>query len=79
MSIFQLISNHLCWDAPQLPHIIKRIDGIKQKCLLSEVKKIGLNQMINNKHIFSYAITSPKYFSYTTFGKSKKRVLDAKS
>ena len=28
MSIFQLISNHLCWDTPQLPHIIKRIDGI---------------------------------------------------
>ena len=79
MYLFQLISNHLDWNTPYIPKIIKRIDGVKNKCLLSEVKQIGLDQMINNKHIFSYAITSPKYFSYTTFGKSKKRVLDAKS
>jgi len=79
MCLFQLISNHLNWNTPDIPKIIKRIDGLKSKCLLSKVKQIGLDQMINNKHVFSYAITSPKYFSYTTFGKNKKRVLDAKS
>jgi len=77
MQLFQLFSNHLSWEAPKLPHIIRRIDGQRKKCLLSEVKKIGLNQMISKEHIFSYAITSPQYFSYTTFGKKHKRVLDA--
>ena len=74
--IFKLISTSLLWTAPSLPHIIKRIDGVKSKCVLSEVKNIGLNKFINQKNIFSYAITSPKIFSYTTFGKSKKRVID---
>ena len=78
MCLFQLIANHLNWNTPNLPKIVKRIDGMKNKCLLSDVKKIGLNQFLENNHIFSYAITSPKYFSYTSFGKSKKRVLDAK-
>jgi len=79
LSLFKIISSHLNWNTPTLPKIINRIDGIKNKCLLSDVKKIGLNQIINDKYIFSYAITSPKYFSYTSFGKSKKRVLDDKS
>ena len=79
MNIFELISNHLSWDKPILPSIIKRIDGVKNKCLLSQVKEIGLDTMISKKHIFSYAITSPKYFSYTTFGNSQKRVLDENS
>jgi hypothetical protein len=79
LSLFEIISSHLNWNTPTLPKIINRIDGIKNKCLLSDVKKIGLNQIINDKYIFSYAITSPKYFSYTSFGKSKKRVLDDKS
>ena len=44
--------------------------------VLSLVKKIGLNEMINKHNIFSYAITSPKIFSYTSFGKTKKRVIN---
>ena len=79
LKIFQLISKHLSWSTPQLPKILKRIDGKKEKCLLSQVKKIGLNSIINKKSIFSYAITSPRYFSYTTFGNNKKRVIDANS
>lgn len=79
LKIFQLISKHLLWSTPQLPKILKRIDGKKEKCLLSQVKKIGLNSIINKKSIFSYAITSPRYFSYTTFGDNKKRVIDANS
>ena len=76
-SFFQLVSNNLLWSSPKLPKLLKRIDGIKQKCLLSDVKKIGLNKMITKHNVFSYAITSPRYFSYTTFGDSKKRVIDA--
>ena len=79
LNFFQLISKHLLWSNPTLPKIIKRIDGIKEKCLLSDVKKIGLNNFINQKNIFSYAITSPRYFSYTTFGLTKKRVIDVNS
>ncbi len=78
LNFFQLIGKHLLWSNPKLPKIIKRIDGIKKKCLLSDVKKIGLNNFINKKYIFSYAITSPRYFSYTTFGPNKKRVIDVK-
>ena len=74
--IFKIISTHLSWTSPPLPHIIKRIDGIKSKCNLSDVKNIGLNKFINQNNIFSYAITSPKIFSYTTFGNSKKRVIN---
>ena len=73
---FQMISQHLDWSAPSLPKILKRIDGVKDKCNLSLVKKIGLNEMINKHNIFSYAITSPKIFSYTSFGKTKKRVIN---
>jgi len=69
----------LLWSNPKLPKIIKRVDGIKKKCLLSDVKKIGLNNFIDQKHIFSYAITSPRSFSYTTFGPHQKRVIDVKS
>ena len=79
MNIFELVSNHLSWNKPTLPSIIKRIDGVKNKCPLSKVKEIGLDKMITKKHIFSYAITSPRYFSYTTFGNNQKRVLDAKT
>ena len=50
---------------------------IKSKCALSEVKNMGLNKFINKHNIFSYAITSQKIFSYTTFGDSKKRVINA--
>jgi hypothetical protein len=77
--IFQLITNHLSWVTPELPQIIQRIDGTKKKCLLSEVKKTGLDKFIEQNNIFSYAITSPKYFSFTTFGQTKKRLIDAKS
>ena len=78
LNFFQLIGKHLLWSNPKLPKIIKRVDGIKKKCLLSDVKKIGLNNFIDKKYIFSYAITSPRYFSYTTFGQNKKRVIDVK-
>ena len=75
--IFQIISTHLLWTPPKLPSILKRIDGLKSKCALSDVKSVGLDQFINKHNIFSYAITSPQLFSYTTFGDNKKRVINA--
>ena len=75
-NIFKLISNHLSWTPPNLPKIIKRIDGDKYKCGLSKVKKNGLDKFIREHSIFSYAITSPVNFSYTTFNKHNKRVID---
>tara|TARA_Y100001936_G_C15935771_1_gene591923 strand:+ start:31 stop:966 length:936 start_codon:yes stop_codon:yes gene_type:complete len=78
MILFELISNHLNWNVPKLPKIIKRIDGEKNKCALKEVKAKGIDHFIKNKNIFSYAITNPHSFSYTTFGRIKKRILDAK-
>ena len=78
MRIFELISNHLKWRVPNLPKINRRIDGMKHKCSLKKVKEKGINNFIKEKNIFSYAITNPKQFSYTSFGNNKKRVLDAK-
>jgi len=78
MRIFELISNHLKWRVPNLPKINHRIDGMKHKCSLKKVKEKGINNFIKEKNIFSYAITNPKQFSYTSFGNNKKRVLDAK-
>ena len=76
---FNLISTHMNWSNPQVPHIINRIDGQKNTISLKEVKKIGLNQFLDQKNIFSYAITSPQKFSYTSFGKTKKRIIDGKN
>ena len=43
------------------------INGKKYSIAVSEVKKMGLNNFIRNKKIFSYAITSPKIIKYTVF------------
>ena len=64
------------WSNPQVPQIVNRIDGQKNTIYLKDVKKNGLNKFIDQKNIFSYAITSPQKFSYTSFGKTKKRIID---
>jgi len=75
LKLSELISNTLLWTPPSLPMIIKRIDGEKYKISVSDVKKIGLDDIIKKKKIFSYAITSPRVFSYTTFGDTKRTLL----
>ena len=50
-----------------MPKIKKKINGKKHSISIDEVKKMGLNNFIRNKKIFSYAITSPSIIKYTVF------------
>jgi len=72
LALFQLIGNHLKWTPPTLPKISKRIDGIRNKVPLVEVKSVGLNEFIRTRKVFSYAIPSPRILNYTSFGYVKK-------
>jgi hypothetical protein len=72
IALFHLIGNHLKWTPPSLPKITKRIDGVRNKVPLSEVKSIGLNVFIRTRKVFSYAIPSPRILNYTSFGYVKK-------
>lgn len=67
-NLFTLFSQSLQWTSPDLPYITNRIDGLKKKVSVHEIKKIGLQNFINKNKIFSYAITSPRTMTYTTFG-----------
>ncbi len=62
MCLFQLISNHLNWNTPDIPKIIKRIDGLKSKCLLSKVKQTS---SLGSVKVFSGGAT-------ITLGSAKK-------
>ena len=46
LKLSELISNTLLWTPPSLPKIIKRIDGEKYKISVSDVKIIGLDDII---------------------------------
>ena len=67
-NLFSLFSQALQWTSPELPYITDRVDGMKEKVSLKEVKKIGLENFIDKNKIFSYAITSPRTMIYTSFG-----------
>ena len=69
LNLFSLFGTHLSWTPPLLPKELIRIDGIRKKIDLHEVKKIGLSKFLSNKHVFSYAIPSPRKFDYTSFKK----------
>ena len=70
MNIFASILN---WTPPQIPIINKKIKGKKNKVDLKKIKKYGLNSFIKKNKIFSYAISSPKDFSYTVFDQKEKK------
>ena len=67
LNLFELFGQSLSWNPPKLPQIISKIKGKKYSIALSDVKKIGLNKLIKEKKIFSYAITSSKTLKYTVF------------
>jgi len=67
INLFKLFGNTLKWTPPLLPKIDFRIDGNRKKINLLKVKNIGLSNFLKENNIFSYAITSPKVFNYTTF------------
>ena len=72
LNLLSYFAQTLEWTPPKLPKIVKRLDGIKIKISLNEIKKIGINHLIKNNNVFSYAITSTKTISYTTFNKIHK-------
>jgi hypothetical protein len=76
MKIFQLIGNSFGWTPPECPDIEKVIDGTRYRIPLSRVKKTGLNSFLSKSKVFSYAITSPGIFNYTTFGYSRKSPIE---
>jgi len=67
LNLLNLFAEHLLWNPFCIPKIKKKINGKKYSIAVSEVKKMGLNNFIRNKKIFSYAITSPKIIKYTVF------------
>tara|TARA_B100000700_G_C14909562_1_gene791506 strand:- start:108 stop:1055 length:948 start_codon:yes stop_codon:yes gene_type:complete len=69
LKLFNIFGNELNWSPPQLPLITKKIKGVRNKTTLSDVKKIGLNNFIKSKKIFSYAVPSSRTFNYTSFYK----------
>tara|TARA_Y100001970_G_C14198139_1_gene839392 strand:+ start:760 stop:1671 length:912 start_codon:yes stop_codon:yes gene_type:complete len=69
LKLFNIFGNELDWSPPNLPIITKKIRGNRKKISLSEIKKIGLNNFIKTKKIFSYAIPTNKTFNYTSFHK----------
>ena len=71
LNLFELFGKYLSWDPPELPKIVSKINGEKNKISINDVKKIGLKSFIKKNKIFSYAITSPAIFKYTVFDKIK--------
>ena len=68
LNLFNLIATELKWTPPQIPNIIDRIDGRKEKIPLAQVRKVGIDKFMKDNKVFSYAITSPKTLIYTSFG-----------
>ena len=73
LKLFDLFAIYLGWTPPTLPLISKRIDGKRYNAELSSVKKIGIKKFIQQKNIFSYAITHPKKINYTIFNSYHSR------
>tara|TARA_B100001146_G_C16158409_1_gene424504 strand:- start:183 stop:1097 length:915 start_codon:yes stop_codon:yes gene_type:complete len=70
-NLLNLFATTLKWTPPKLPEISKQVDGNKHKVPLKIVSDIGLEKFIKKNKIFSYAITSPEIFIYTTFNNKK--------
>jgi len=71
-NLFNLFATALKWTPPKLPTISTKINGQKHKVSLKDVMNSGLEKFIKKNKIFSYAITSPNVFVYTTFNDIKK-------
>jgi len=67
LNLFDYFAQQFEWTPPALPNIVDRIDGLKSKTELSKIKSKGINNFIKKNKVFSYAITSTKTISYTTF------------
>ena len=74
--LLNLFGKEIGWTPPQIPIIINRIEGKRNKIPLAYIKDVGLLNFIKEKRIFSYAIPSPRIFNFTTFGKLNKSPLE---
>ncbi len=75
LQLFNLFGKILGWTPPALPLIIKSIQGNRQKAPLALIKQTGLSNFLKKKHVFSYAIPSPRIFNFTSFGNTQKSPL----
>ena len=75
LQLFYLFGKTLGWTPPVLPLIVKSIQGNRQKAPLALIKQIGLSKFLKKKHVFSYAIPSPRIFNFTSFGNTQKSPL----
>ena len=75
LQLFNLFGNTLGWTPPVLPVIAQSIKGHRQKTPLALVKHTGLSKFLKEKHVFSYAIPSPRIFNFTCFGNTQKSPL----
>ncbi len=76
--LFSEFGNALKWTPPQFPSPLNRIEGVRKKITLAQVKKRGLNEFLREEKVFSYAIPSPGIFNFTTFGWVKKSPMEAR-
>ena len=76
LQLFNLFAKNIGWTPPNLPSISKSIRGIRQKAPLALIKQIGLSHFLKEKHVFSYAIPSPRIFNFTSFGMIHKSPLE---
>ena len=72
LKLFNLFAVHIGWTPPELPKIIKRINGKKNRIEINKISKIGLNNFLSKEKVFSYAIISPFELSYTIFNQFSK-------
>jgi hypothetical protein len=75
LQLFNLFGKTLSWTPPVLPLIVKSIQGYRQKAPLALIKHTGLSKFLKEKHVFSYAIPSPRIFNFTSFGNTQKSPL----
>ena len=78
LKLLQLFGKTLGWTPPEIPTIVKSIEGIRQKVPLAIVKENGLENFLQERKVFSYAIPSPRIFNFTSFGFAYKSPLEKK-
>ena len=78
LKLLQLFGKTLGWTPPEIPEIVKSIEGKRQKVPLAFIKEKGLTNFIKEKRVFSYAIPSPRIFNFTSFGWINKSPLENK-
>ncbi len=71
LNLLKFFSQYLGWNTPSIPSVKNRILGEKFSVDLDQVLEKGLKNIIKDKKIFSYAITSKNKMKYTVFNPIK--------